>query len=157
MRKPVLSLQSQALIVGIACATALPAPVVRAGDGGGYESSIVGQEVIKRQMRIANALTAEADGDRLMAEQDYEGAIAKYREALDLLPLGNVSYADRQRVINKYAKVCVIHARELGNRGAFAKARSLLNGVLSENVDPGNVPPATCSRTWRIPTSSTRP
>ena len=139
MRKPVLSLQSQALIVGIACATALPAPVVRAGDGGGSESSIVGQEVIKRQMRIANALTAEADGDRLMAEQDYEGAIAKYREALDLLPLGNVSSADRQRVINKYAKACVIHARELGNRGAFTKARSLLNGVLSENVDPANV------------------
>lgn len=138
MRKPVLSLQSQALIVGIACATALPAPVLRAGDGGGYGSSIVEQEIIKRQKRISDALAAEAEGDRLRAEQDNEGAIAKYREALDLLPLGNLSSADRQRVIKKYADVCVIHARELGNRGAFAKARNLLNSVLSENVDPYN-------------------
>lgn len=139
MRKPVLSLQSQALIVGIACATALPAPVLRAGDGGGSGSTIVEQEIIKRQKRIADALIAEAEGDRLMAEQDYEGAISKYREALDLLPLGNLSAADRQRVIDKYAKVCVLHARELATRGAFAKARNLLNGVLAENIDPNNV------------------
>ena len=138
MRKPVLSLQSQALIVGIACATALPTPVLRAGEGGGYGSSIVEQEIIKRQQRISNALIAEAEGDRLMAEQDYEGAIARYREALDLLPLGSLSYADRDRVIAKYSKVCIMHARELGNRGAFAKARNLLNGVLSENIDPNN-------------------
>ena len=98
----------------------------------------MGQEIIKRQQRIADALNAEADGDRLMAEQDYDGAINKYRLALDLLPMGNVSAADRQRVVAKYAKVCVIHARELGNRGAFAKARNLLNAVLAESVDPGN-------------------
>ncbi len=138
MSKPVLSLQSQALIVGIACATALPVPVLRAGDGGGYGSSIVEQEIIKRQNRIAQALVAEAEGDRLRAEQDNEGAIAKYREALDLLPLGSLSAVDRQRVIDKYAKVCVVHARELGNRGAFAKARNLLNSVLSDNIDPYN-------------------
>jgi general secretion pathway protein D len=98
----------------------------------------VAQEIIKRQQRIADALNAEADGDRLMAEQDYEGAINKYRLALDQLPMGNVSAADRQRVVAKYAKVCVIHARELGNRGAFAKARALLNGVLADSIDPGN-------------------
>ncbi len=140
MRKPVLSLQSQALIVGIACATALPTSVLRAGDGGGSESSIVAQEIIKRQKRIADALIAEAEGDRLMAEQDYEGSITKYREALDLLPLGNLAYADRDRVVAKYAKVCVLHARELGNRGAFAKARNLLNGVLADNVAPNYGP-----------------
>ena len=138
MRKPVLSLQSQALIVGIACATTFPIPVLRAGDGGGYGSSIVEQEIIKRQKRIADALAAEAEGDRLMAEQDYEGAISKYREALDLLPLGSMAYADRDRVIAKYSKVSVMHARELGNRGAFAEARNLLNSVLSDNIDPNN-------------------
>lgn len=139
MRKPVLSLQSQALIVGIACATALPTPVLRAGDGGGYSSSIIDQEILKRQKRISDALIAEAEGDRLTAEQDSEGAIAKYREALDLLPLGALSYNDRQRVIAKYSKACLIHARELGQRGGFTKARNLLNGVLSENIDPNNL------------------
>ena len=97
MRKPVLSLQSQALIVGIACATALPAPVLRAGDG--YGGSIVGQEIIKRQKRIADGMLAETEGDRLMDEQENGGAIAKYREALDLLPLGNLSFADLINVI----------------------------------------------------------
>lgn len=139
MRKPVLQLQSQALIVGLACAAALPAPVLRAGEGGGYASSgIVEIEIAKRQKRISDAYLAEQEGDRLAAEQDNEGAIAKYREALDLLPLGSQSATDRARVVKKYANVCVIHARELGHRGAFDKARALLNGVLAENVDPNN-------------------
>ncbi|MES2709286.1 MAG: Amuc_1098 family type IV pilus outer membrane protein [Verrucomicrobiota bacterium] len=138
MRKPVLQLQSQALIVGIACATALPVPVLRAGEGGYASSGIVEIEIAKRQKRISDAYLAEQEGDRLSAEQDYEGAIAKYREALDLLPMGSQSATDRSRVTAKYAKVCVIHARELGHRGAFDKARSLLNSVLSENVDPNN-------------------
>ncbi|RYD33861.1 MAG: tetratricopeptide repeat protein [Verrucomicrobiaceae bacterium] len=141
MRKPVLKLQSQALIVGIACAATIPIPVLRAGEGagyGGYSSSIVEIEIAKRQKRISDAYLAEQEGDRLAAEQDYEGAIAKYREALDLLPLGTQNAADRNRVTAKYAKVCVIHARELGHRGAFDKARALLNNVLSENVDPNN-------------------
>jgi general secretion pathway protein D len=137
MRKPVLNLKSQALIVGIACATALPTPLLFAGGGG--SSSIVEQEIIKRQKRIADALTAEAEGDLLMAEQDNEGAITKYREALTLLPLGNLSYGDRQRVSLKFGKVCVIHARELGNRGEFTNAKSLLNEVLAETVDPTNL------------------
>ncbi|MDB6134469.1 MAG: type and secretion system protein [Verrucomicrobiales bacterium] len=141
MRKPVLKLQSQALIVGIACAATIPIPVLRAGtdNGGyGYSSGIVEIEIAKRQKRISDAYLAEQEGDRLAAEQDYEGAIAKYREALDLLPLGTQNAADRNRVTAKYAKVCVIHARELGHRGAFDKARALLNNVLSENVDPNN-------------------
>ena len=139
MRKPVLKLQTQALIVGVACASALPVSVLRAGDGGyGAPSGIVEMEIIKRQQRIASALEAEAEGDRLMAEQDYDGAIGKYREALDLLPLGAMASNDRNRVIGKYAKACVIHARELGHRGAFDKARALLNSVLSENIDPNN-------------------
>ena len=131
-----LSLQSQALIVGIACATALPAPVLRAGDG--YGGSIVGQEIIKRQKRIADGMLAETEGDRLMAEQENGGAIAKYREALDLLPLGNLSLADRQRISAKYAKVCITHSRELARQGAFSKARNLLNSVLAETVEPNN-------------------
>lgn len=139
MRKPVLQLQSQALIVGIACASVLPISVLRAGDGGGYApSGIVEIEIAKRQKRIADAYLAEQEGDRLTAEGDYAGAIAKYREALDLLPRGSQSATDRARVTAKYAKVCVLHARELAHQGAFDKARALLNNVLSEDVDPNN-------------------
>lgn len=139
MIKPVLKLQCQAMIVGVACLSALPASPVLAGVGyGSSPSGIVEMEIVKRQQRIADAQAAEAEGDRLTAEQDYEGAIGKYREALDLLPLGSMAAADRDRVTKKYAKVAVIHAEELGHRGAFDKARALLNSVLDENVEPNN-------------------
>ena len=138
MRKPVLKLHRQAMIAGLACATVCPS-VSTAGTGdysGG--SSIVEIEIIKRQKRVADALAAEAEGDQLMADQDYEGAINKYRTALQLLPLGSLNAADRSRVIAKFSRAAINHARELGHRGAFDKAKALLSEVLAETVDPTN-------------------
>ena len=74
MRKPVLQLQSQALIVGIACATALPIPVLRAGDGGGYaSSSIVEIEIAKRQMKNGGGIVCF----------ELKGGLAAGRKFLD--------------------------------------------------------------------------
>src|SRR5690606_5353099 len=121
-----------AFAAGLCCAVLSPLTPAVAGEGGtgGYSSSLVEAEIAKRQMRIQEALEAEAEGDRLRAEEDYEGAVNKYREALDLLPIGTMASADRARVIRKFSDVSVIHARELGQRGAFDKARALLNAVL---------------------------
>ncbi len=138
MRKPVLNLHRQAMIAGLACATACPSVSV-AGTGGSYGgSSIVELEIIKRQQRVAEALSAEAEGDQMMLDQDYEGAVGRYRTALQLIPLGSVNAVDRNRVIAKFSRAAVNHARDLGHRGGVEKAKGLLNEVLAENVDPNN-------------------
>jgi general secretion pathway protein D len=137
MRKPVLKLHQKALIAGLACASVLPATTAYGGEPGGYYSSTTVEiEIIKRQERVRLALEAELEGDRLYARQDYAGAIERYQFALNTMPSGSINYRDRQRIISKYANVAVIHARELGHRGDFAKAKTLLNSVLAENMDP---------------------
>jgi general secretion pathway protein D len=139
MRKPVLKLHLKALLAGLACATALPVTTAFAGESGrSYGSTTVDIEIIKRQERVRLAYDAEAEGDRLYAKQDFAGAIERYEFALNTMPNGYSNQRDRQRIINKYAKAGVIHAKELGHRGDFAKAKSLLNNVLSETRDPNN-------------------
>jgi general secretion pathway protein D len=138
MRKPALTLQTQALIAGIACTLAMPALAGPSSYSG--SSSIVEQEMIKRQEDIRQALEAEREGDRRFAKQDYSGALERYQFALNILPNGLSTQADRKRIVGKFAKAAVIHARELGHRGEFDKAKSLLNGVLSENMDPNYEP-----------------
>ncbi|HEX2746582.1 MAG TPA: Amuc_1098 family type IV pilus outer membrane protein [Verrucomicrobiales bacterium] len=136
MRKPVLKLHQKALIAGLACAAALPVTSAFAGTDRSYSSSIVELEIIKRQERVRLAYDAEAEGDKLYAKQDFAGAIDRYQLALNTMPNGYSNQADRRRIINKYAKAAVIHSRELGHKGEFSKAKTLLNGVLAENMDP---------------------
>ena len=53
------------------------------------------------------------------------------------MPNGSSNQADRSRIIGKFSKAAVIHAKELGHRGDREKAKTLLNEVLSENMYPG--------------------
>ena len=136
MRKPVLHLHTKAMIAGLACAASLPVAPAFAGDTYGSSSSIVEIEITKRHERVRNALDAEHEGDRLVAKHDYAGAIERYQFALSTMPNGLSTQHDRNRIISKFAHAAVIHARELGHRGEFDKAKTLLNTVLSESMDP---------------------
>ena len=137
MRKPVLILQSQALIAVLACAVTLPVTPLIAGSGEPYYgNSMVEIEIVKRQRRVQEALDAEREGDRLYAKQDNAGAIERYQFALNTMPNGLSNQNDRNRIIQKFARAAVTHARELGHRGEFAKAKTLLNTVLSDSMDP---------------------
>ncbi len=157
MIKHALTLQTKALIAGLACTAVTPAigqvGGVEATDmaitvtldkvipakgqlGGVDESPIVEQERIKRKERVREALESEREGDKRFAKQEYAGAIERYQYALNVMPNGTSNQADRRRTIGKFAKAAVIHSRELGHRGEFDKAKSLLNGVLGESMAP---------------------
>lgn len=138
MRKTALHLQTRALIAGLACASVMP--VMAGPDGSGYGGDAVTAEIIKRTKLIQDALIAEQEGDKLAADSDNEGAIAKYEVALATLPRGNATVGDRARIIPKYARVGVAHARVLADRGAYDKCRQLLNKILAPDIDPENKP-----------------
>jgi general secretion pathway protein D len=124
------------------CATILPSTSLIAGTGGadysGGPSSAADAEVIKRLQRIENALAAEAQGDRLMADGDYEGALNKYQEALSMIPNAPMTAAHRQRIIAKFSQACIKQADKLGKMGRFDEAKNLLKRVLADDVDPNN-------------------
>ena len=129
-------------IVSAVCAACLTtATLVNAGpDSGGYgaPSGAANAEVIKRLQRIENARLAEAEGDRRYADGDYEGALEKYREAINGIPNAPLSAADRTRIISKFANAALKQADKLGKMGKFDEAKALLRQVLGDDMDPGN-------------------
>ncbi len=138
MTKPELKLHQKALLSVLACSALPTLPAIAGptsysgGSTGG--SSIVEIEYVKRQERIRQAYELERDGDRLYAKQDYAGAVDAYRSAINTLPNGTSTQADRNRMVGKFSKAAVIHARELGHRGRRDEAKALLNEVLSDNM-----------------------
>ena len=125
------------------CASVLPYTTLVAGPSdaksGSGPTGTADAEVIKRLQRIENARKAEADGDRLMADGDYEGAINKYQEALSGIPNAPMSAVDRSRIIAKFSNACIKQADKLGKMGRFDEAKTLLKRVLAEDVDQDNV------------------
>lgn len=143
MRKPEMKSLPNVRIATAVCAVLLPATsILFAGtdNSGGYgaPSSAANAEVIKRLQRIENARLAEAEGDRRMADGDYEGAIEKYQEAINGIPNAPLSAADRSRIIAKFSNAALKQADKLGKMGKFDEAKALLKRVLADDMDPDN-------------------
>lgn len=143
MRKPEMNTSKTLWIASAISATVLPYTTLVAGPSdaksGSGPTGSSDTEIIKRLQRIENARKAEAEGDRLMADGDYEGAIIKYQEALSGIPNAPLTAGDRARIISKFSNACVKQADKLGKMGKFDEAKSLLKRVLAEDVDPDNV------------------
>jgi general secretion pathway protein D len=140
MRPSVNTRKSNQVLVAACVAVLAPSTVAVAGSSaeGGSTSDIASREIIRRQERIAQASELEVKGDKAMAEEDYDGAIAAYRQALDLLPNAPLTADRRSALIAKYAEACNERAGVLAAAGDYDRARGLLNNVLSEGVDPDN-------------------
>lgn len=142
MRKPEIKSLHKTRIVRVVCAACITTTsFVNAGpDSGGYgaPSGAANAEVIKRLQRIENARLAEAEGDRRYADGDYEGALEKYREAINGIPNAPLSAADRSRMISKFANAALKQADKLGKMGQFDGAKVLLKEVLADDKDPDN-------------------
>jgi general secretion pathway protein D len=142
MRKPEMNKSKSIWMFSALCAAVLPYTTLVAGPSdsksGSGPAGSADAEVIKRLQRIENARKAEADGDRLMADGDYEGAIGKYQEALSGIPNAPMAAADRSRIIAKFSQACIKQADKLGKMGRFDEAKTLLKRVLAEDVDQDN-------------------
>ncbi len=116
-------------------ASLTPWAVSLAGEGRSSSTmSIAEREIIRRQERIAQALEEEAAGDKAMADKDYDGAVQRYRAALDLLPDATAASELRDRVTVKYVNASVKLAQLRAEGGEYESARSILNNALS--IDP---------------------
>lgn len=117
-------------------AAAMPMTAVMAGpSGSGSASGIAEREMARRLQRVADARAAIDAGDKLMAEKDCEGAINKYREAIELLPIALMTEAIRDEVNIKYCKAAVCLAEERAKNGRYADARQLLNDAIARHPE----------------------
>ena len=65
-----------------------------------------------------------------MAERDFEGAVEKFRDALDGLPDAPVTEERRQEYTEYFAATSVERARQLAEEGRYTEAIEMAADVL---------------------------
>lgn len=107
------------------------------GENAGLSASAQ-RELVRRQEMTVQAREIAVQGDAKFAEEDYEGALQDYRQALDMIPRGRITEDLRASVTERYARASVLLAQQRLADGRYSDARQLLNDVLLPSIDPTN-------------------
>lgn len=139
MQKTPMYRSSRTALALMAVATSMPVTVTvaTAGEGGSY-SGLAQREMIRRQEAVVTADRLLVEGREAYAKADYQGAVNKYREALDRLPDAPSLEDRRVEYAAHLADASVALAQEHRRVGKYTEARALLDGVLAPGVDPEN-------------------
>ncbi len=131
---------SRTAIALMAAASATPAIATKAaaGEGAGYSgySSLAQREMIRRQNDVREGDRLLAEGREAYAKADYQQAVDKYSQALQLVPDAPMFRDRRQSITGHLADASVALSMKHRQVGKFTEARTLLDTVLS--VDPDN-------------------
>jgi general secretion pathway protein D len=143
MQKTPMYRTSRTALALMAVASAMPVTVtvVNAGEEAGYSPQLSGlaqREMIRRQEAVADGDRLLNEGREAYAKGDFQEAVDKYRQALDRIPEAPL-LADRRRSITLHlTDASVALAQQHRKVGRYREARQLLDGVLSDEVDPNN-------------------
>jgi general secretion pathway protein D len=124
----------------MAAAATMPFTISSADAGEGYSgmSGLAQREIIRRQEAVAEADRMFIDGREAYAKADFEKAVDKFRSALSILPKAP-TLADRRASYTEHlADSSVALAQQYRKVGKYDEARTLLDGVLTPEVDPEN-------------------
>lgn len=111
-----------------------------AGDSGYYGlSGLAQREMIRRQEAVAEADRLLLEGREAYAEADFQLAVDKYREALNILPNAPALSDRRDSYTQHLSDASVALAQQFRKVGKYDEARTLLENVLAPEVDPKNV------------------
>jgi general secretion pathway protein D len=81
--------------------------------------------------RMEDARQAVEKGDKLMAEGDYEAALAQYKAALEAIPNAPATQEWRTVVQQRFCDASVALAKQRAENGRYKEARELLDGALA--------------------------
>ena len=118
-------------------AAAIAMPIVVTSTASAHESSLVQQEIARRELQIAEADKAILDGRKAYADRNYEEAVNQYRKAVTMLPQGPIAADRRREYIGHLLDGSIALSQTYRRTGRYTEARELLDNVLEK--DPGNV------------------
>jgi|694.fasta_scaffold19011_2 general secretion pathway protein D len=138
MQKTPSILSCRSVVALMALASSLPCVVsdANAGEGGYGYSSLAQREMLRRQ-------DAAIEGDRLLAEGrtayakgDYQQAVDKYTQAVQLVP-DAPGFADRRKsYIDHLSDASIALSMQHRKVGKYAESRTILEAVIAQ--DPNN-------------------
>ena len=107
---------------------------VEAGD----LSSITQREIQRREHLISNAESQLGEGQLLLDKGQPEEATRAFLAAYDSLPKSPLAEATRSRLRAAYGESACAWARKLLSEGRYEEANKVIDGVLDQDMDPGN-------------------
>jgi len=134
------------LMAALVCTTVLAggqkarAEAGGAGGAGGASGvpGVASRYVTRMQERVQKADEAALRGSQLLADGDYQGAIAEFQAALDLLPDAPLTRERKNAYTAQFASASVKLAQQRADEAEYEEARNLLEAVLAPGVDPDN-------------------
>jgi Ca-activated chloride channel family protein len=94
---------------------------------------------IRLQEYVKKADEAALRGSMLMADGDYQGAIDRYRTALDLLPDAPIVEPRRRAYAKQFSRASVLLATQRAEEGRYPESIALVEDVLRPQVDPHSI------------------
>ncbi|MFT6863458.1 MAG: general secretion pathway protein D, partial [Akkermansiaceae bacterium] len=135
MQKPQTHLTQRTMF---ALAALVIAPLsVESGYGQQSGDTLLAQETIRRQEMVIKSDTLLSEGRKAYAQEDYETAVQKYREALGTLPYGTATNDRRASLTQHLNDGSVALTQKYRLVGKYKEARDLLEEV--EKNDPGSI------------------
>lgn len=131
--------RSVAALMAVAATMPFTISSSQAGESG-YSgmNGLAQREIIRRQEAVAEGDRLFAEGREAYAKADYQQAVDKFRSALSILPDAPTLSDRRASYTDHLSRASVALAQNFRKVGKYDEARTLLDGVLSPDVDPGN-------------------
>lgn len=98
------------------------------------------REIVRRQENLVLANELIAKGDKSLADRDFETAYVRYLDALDKIPEGPASAAQRKPAVAKFCNAGIAYANFLVQNGRFGDAEKVAKTILLPQFDPGYKP-----------------
>ena len=121
----------------MALAATMPFSVPAVAEAQEY-SGLAQRELIRRQQAVSEADTLFLEGREAYAKADYQTSVDKLRGALTTLPESPVLADRRASYTAQLSDASVALAQKFRKLGKYDEARTLLDNVLDDDVDPGN-------------------
>lgn len=102
------------------------------------QSGIAHREIIRRQAAVTDADKLFLEGREAYAKADFKQAVDKFSAALAILPEAHTLSDRRQSYTEHLGDASVALAQSYRKVGKYDEARTLLDNVLSPDIDPGN-------------------
>jgi len=103
-------------------------------------ASLAEREIVRRQEDLLVADKLMAKGDQALSDKDFETAYISYLDALDKIPAGPASEAQRRPAIAKFSPAGIAYANFLVQNGRYSDAEQVAKTVLLPQYNPGYKP-----------------
>lgn len=100
------------------------------------------REEIRRQENAKKGERLVSRAQRAVKDKRLDQAYKDYCEALQLIPAGSATSANRQLIIDDFSKVAVDYAQDLIVRGNYLDAENVAKTILSTQFNPNYKPAA---------------